>query len=152
VTSGNYVGGAFVSEVRGDERFPMSPTKTGTVLVVEDEPTVRALAGSILADSGYLTLSAANAREAIALLEAEQRVDILFTDINIPDGPAGLDGLALARAARELRPGLRVLYTTGGVKPDGMTALLVHGAGFLQKPYKRDDLLNALDVLMPLSH
>jgi CheY-like chemotaxis protein len=131
--------------------LPMSPTKTGTVLVVEDEPTVRALAGSILADSGYLTLSAANAREAIALLEAEQRVDILFTDINIPDGPAGLDGLALARAARELRPGLRVLYTSGGVKPDGMTALLVDGAGFLQKPYKRDDLLNALDVLMPLS-
>src|SRR5262245_5635042 len=51
--------------------LPMSPTKRGTVLVVEDEPTVRALAGSILADSGYLTLSAANAREAIALLEAE---------------------------------------------------------------------------------
>lgn len=94
----------------------MNPAKRGTVLIVEDEPTVRALAVSILEDFGYATLSAANAREAIALLETEIWADILFTDLNIPDGPDGLDGLALAQAARELRPDLRVLYTTGGAQ------------------------------------
>ena len=126
----------------------MSLLIKSTVLVVEDEPTVRELAVSILEDCGYTTLSAANAREAIALLEIEQPIDILFADINIPDGPEALDGLALARAARELCPGLRVLYTTGGAKTDGMTTLFVEGAGFLQKPYTRDRLINALDAVV----
>ena len=129
----------------------MNPAKIGTVLIVEDEPTVRALAVSILENFAYATLSAANAREAIALLETESPVDLLFTDLNIPDGPDGLDGLALAQAARELRPELHVLYTTGGGQTDGMTALFVVGAGFLQKPYTHGQLLDALDALLPLN-
>ena len=68
-----------------------------TVLVVEDEPTVRALAESIIEALGYMILSAANARVAIALLEQDEPIDILFTDINLPDGPAAIDGLELAR-------------------------------------------------------
>ena len=127
----------------------MDPAKRDTVLVVEDEPTVLALAVSILEDHGYATLSAANAREAMALIAAETPVDILFTDLNIPDGPDGLDGLALAQTARELRPDLRVLYTTGGAQTDGMTALFVDGAGFLKKPYRQGQLVDALDTLLP---
>jgi|SRR5215472_2348748 len=105
----------------------MSLAQKSTVLVVEDEPAVRELAVSIIADCGYTALSAANAREAIALLETERPIEILFADINIPDGPEALDGLALAQAARELCPRLRVLYTTGGARTDGMTALFVDG-------------------------
>ena len=78
-----------------------------TILVVEDEPTVRALAESIIETLGYRTLSAASAREAIALLEQESSVDLLFTDIHLPDGPDAADGLELTRRAVELRPGLR---------------------------------------------
>ena len=89
------------------------------MLVVEDEPTVRSLAESILEDIGYVTLSAGDAREALVLLQADDPVDLLFTDINMPDGP---DGVELARSAVELRPGLRVLYTTGGAMTDGMKA------------------------------
>lgn len=127
----------------------MDPAKRGTVLIVEDEPTVRALAASILENVAYATLSAANAREAMALLETETPVDLLFTDLNIPDGPDGLDGLALAQAARELRLDLRVLYTTGGGQTDGMTALFVDGAGFLKKPYTHGQLIETLDALLP---
>jgi CheY-like chemotaxis protein len=119
------------------------------VLVVEDEPTVRSLAESVLQDIGYATLSAANAKEALVLLEAEDPVDLLFTDINMPDGPGGFDGLELARSAIELRPELSVLYTTGGARTDGMVALFVENAGFLQKPYTRDQLLEALAALLP---
>jgi CheY-like chemotaxis protein len=89
-----------------------------TVLLVEDEPTVRELAESIVEDSGYRTLSAATAREAIALLEQDQPIDLLFTDINLPDGPDAKDGLELAQQAVELRPCLRVIYTTGGGRTD----------------------------------
>jgi len=105
------------------------------------------MAESILQDLGYATLSAANAREALVFLEAGQVVDLLFTDINMPDAR---DGLELARTALELRPGLRVLYTTGGARTVGMAALFVDGAGFLHKPYTRDRLVEALDALLPI--
>ena len=73
--------------------------KSTTVLVVEDEPTVRALAESIIEALGYMILSAANAREAIALLEQDEPIDILFTDINLPDGPDAIDELSRRRSA-----------------------------------------------------
>src|SRR5579863_3521505 len=71
-----------------------SKSASPVVLVVEDEPTVRALTESNIAELGYETLSAANATEALALLNGDARVTLLFTDINMPDGP---DGLELAR-------------------------------------------------------
>ena len=118
--------------------------KPTTVLVVEDEPTVRILAESIIETIGHTILSAANAREAIALLEQDEPIDILFTDINLPDGPDAIDGLELARKAVELRPSLRVIYTTGHGQTDGMTALFVDDATFLPKPYKVKQLTEAV--------
>jgi two-component system cell cycle sensor histidine kinase/response regulator CckA len=117
--------------------------KPTTVLVVEDEPTVRVLAESIIEALGYVILSAANAREAIALLEQEEYIDILFTD-NLPDGPDAIDGLSLARKAVELSPRLRVIYTTGYGQTDGMTALFVEAATFLPKPYTVKQLTEAV--------
>ena len=114
------------------------------VLVAEDEPTVRALAESIIAEIGYSTFSAANTREALAVLENGAAITLLFTDINMPDGPDGLDGLELARRAVEIRAGLRVIYTTGGGLTDGMTALFVEGGTFLPKPYTREQLIHAV--------
>jgi len=118
--------------------------KSTTVLVVEDEPTVRALAESMIEALGYMVLSAANAREAIALLEQDEPIDILFTDINLPDGPDAIDGLELARKAVGLRPSLRVIYTTGHGQTDGMTALFVEDATFLPKPYTVKQLTEAV--------
>ena len=117
--------------------------KPTTVLVVEDGPTVRVLAESIIEALGYVILSAANAREAITLLEQEH-IDILFTDINLPDGPDAIDGLALARKAVELSPDLRVIYTTGHGQTDGMTALFVEAATCLPKPYTVKQLTEAV--------
>jgi CheY-like chemotaxis protein len=118
--------------------------KPTTVLVVEDEPTVRVLAESIIEALGYVILSAANARAAIALLEQEEHIDILFTDIHLPDGPDAIDGLALARKAVKLSPGLRVIYTTGDGQTDGMAALFIEAATFLPKPYTVKQLTEAV--------
>ena len=76
--------------------------------------------------------------------EREERIDILFTDINLPDGPEAIDGLALARKAVELSPGLRVIYTTGDGQTNGMTALFVEAATFLPKPYTVKQLTDAV--------
>ena len=111
------------------------------MLVAEDEPTVLALAASNIEEIGYATLSAANTREALALLDEDARVDLLFTDITMPEAA---DGFELARRAVELRPGLRVIYTSGGGLTDGMRALFVEGAAFLPKPYTRDQLIEAI--------
>jgi len=122
-----------------------SPTNASTVvLVVEDEPTVRTLAASTLAEHGYATLSAANGTEALALLSNDDTpIDLLFTDINMPDGP---DGLELALQAVELRPALRVVYTSGGGQTDGMIARFVDGATFLPKPYTNEQLVETVGM------
>ena len=133
-------------KAKGVGRMKSRNAKPTTVLVVEDEPTVRALAESIIEALGCMILSAANAKEAIALLEQDEPIDILFTDINLPDGPDAIDGLELARKAVELCPGLRVIYTTGHGQTDGMTALFVEDATFLPKPYRVKQLTEAVQA------
>jgi CheY-like chemotaxis protein len=113
------------------------------VLVVDDEEQVRVLAESVLRDCGHQTLSAASVNEALALIRTEQAIELLFTDINLADdAEAGLvhPGLELAQHALQLRPQLRVLYTTDASITDGMKALFVEGSEFLAKPYDINQL------------
>ena len=125
-------------------KSPRNKSTPLAVLVAEDEPTVRALAESIFEGLGYKIFSAANAREALAVVENNGAITLLFTDINMPDGPDGLDGFELARRAVEIHSGLRVIYTTGGGITDGMTALFVEGGIFLPKPYNGQRLVAAV--------
>ena len=117
-----------------------------TVLVVEDEPAVRDFAETVIADElGYRTLAVATAKEALALLGEGQTIDVMFTDVTLPDGPAAMDGVELARRAVELHPHLRVIYTTGGGQTDSITARFVEDGTFLSKPYSAKQLMRALD-------
>jgi DNA-binding NtrC family response regulator len=103
------------------------------ILVVEDEEQVRVLAESFLQAEGNKTLSAATIEQAIALIEGEEPVDLLFVDLKIQDDLEG--GLKLAKKAVEARPKLKVLYASGQAVTDGMTALFVKQSAFLPKPY-----------------
>jgi DNA-binding NtrC family response regulator len=133
------------SEVRRDDLDILGPYLVGSITHrISPLLAVRVLAESIIEALGYVILSAANAREAIALLEQDEPIDILFTDINLPDGPDTIDGLALAQKAVELSPGLRVIYTSGYGQTDGMTALFVEAATFLPKPYTVKQLTEAV--------
>jgi DNA-binding NtrC family response regulator len=103
------------------------------VLIVEDRGLVREFAGWCLQDHGHQTLSASTADEALAILDGEQHIDVLFTDIILrADRGAGLD---LAKKAVERRPGLKVLYTTGEGVTELMRDLFVENSAFLPKPY-----------------
>lgn len=81
-----------------------------TILVVEDEHDVREVSVSILMDLGYTVLEAANGPEALAILDSQTHIDLLFTDIIMPGGMRGTD---VAKEARGRRPGIRVLFTSG---------------------------------------
>ena len=81
-----------------------------TVLVVDDEPTVRMLVAEVLGGLGHATLEAADGAGALAVLRSGSRVDLLVTDVGLP---GGMNGRQLADAARQSRPGLRVLFITG---------------------------------------
>ncbi len=92
---------------------------SGTVLVVEDDDDVRTFTAELLRDLGYRVLIACDAHEALALLEKEH-VDLLFTDVGLPDG---VNGRQLADKATERWPSLKVLYTTGYAR----NAIVHHG-------------------------
>ena len=115
-----------------------------TVLIVEDQAEVLALAQSFLEEQGYKALSAATAANALAVLTGPEAVDALFVDIVLNgDMQAGID---LAKRAIELKPGLKVLYSTALPVTDGIKALLVPGSAILEKPYTVDELLTTFSV------
>lgn len=114
------------------------PIATETVLIVEDNTGVRALARKILERSGYTVLDAANGAEALAICERHAgAIHLLLTDVVMP----GMDGRALAARVARLRPEIMVLYTSGytdnGIAQHG---ILDAGTAFLQKPYGLDVL------------
>jgi PAS domain S-box-containing protein len=109
-----------------------------TILVVEDDELVRANVLAQLSSLGYATIEAGDAAEAIDLVHDGARFDLLFTDIIMP-GRA--DGAELARQVSRLRPGVKVLFTSGYAD----NAIIHHGRLdpgllLLPKPYRRDDL------------
>ncbi len=114
-----------------------SPAKTGgheTILVVEDEPVLRELVREILQDQGYTILEAGNGVEAIAVWEKErQRIDLLLTDIIMPEG---ISGHQLAARFQADNPSLPVIFSTGHsremIERNHGTA---PGTLFLSKPY-----------------
>lgn len=107
-----------------------------TVLLVEDEPLVRMMAHEMLETLGYTAIVAASAERALDELARHGTIDLLLTDIAMP----GMNGRALADAARASRPALKVLLTTGydpaGGEPGGLPVLA--------KPYLLEDLAAAV--------
>jgi CheY-like chemotaxis protein len=113
------------------------------ILLVEDDPTVLALTLDVLTTLGYQVQTATQASEALELIQAGLEIDLLFTDVVMP---GGVSGVALARTARELRPGLRVLLTSGFVGE----RQVIEGAEFplLDKPYETPVLADMLRKLL----
>jgi CheY-like chemotaxis protein len=116
------------------------------ILIVEDHAFIRELAEMTIQEWGYQTLSASSVDEALVLLRSPEPIDILFSDIYL--APTILGGCELARQAIELRPTLRVLYTSGNFITDKMKALFVDGSKFLRKPYMPNQLQSSVEGLL----
>src|SRR5689334_8516214 len=105
-----------------------------TILIVDDDPEVHSLLGTMLKDTDWNTQSALAGEEALARLEAHP-YDIVLTDILMP----GMDGLTLLGRIREIRPGARVLVMTAFNEPNHIVGSLRGcAAGYLAKPFSKD--------------
>ena len=109
------------------------------VLVVDDEVFARLFAVQVFLDEGFTVLEAADAEEGLEVLENNDDVGLLFTDISMP---GDMDGLDLIARVGEERPGLSFVATSGQVMP--ADELLPHGARFLPKPYTAHALMSAI--------
>lgn len=115
------------------------------ILIVEDDVFIREVAEMMIEGWGHQTLTASDVDEALAILRSPQHIDALFTDIYLKT--AILGGCEVAIQAIALRPGLRVLYTTGNTITDKMKALLVEGTHFLHKPYTENQLEQSVKTM-----
>lgn len=115
------------------------------ILVVEDEDRMRSIAVAMFKDLGYSVLAAANAVEALALINANPDIDLLFTDIVMPD----MNGRALAEEALRRRPDLKIVFTTGFSRNAVIhNGVLDRGVNFLPKPFSIEQLAQKVSAVL----
>jgi CheY-like chemotaxis protein len=115
-----------------------------TILFVEDEPLLGELMTEALIDKGFEVEVAPDAGQALRYLLSGADVDVLFTDIDLGEG---MDGAALARLAREMRPKLPVVYASGRRSVEQFDT--VPGSVFLPKPYSLNQVDATIAELVP---
>ncbi|HUL06367.1 MAG TPA: PAS domain S-box protein [Candidatus Acidoferrum sp.] len=118
------------------------PRGRETVLVTEDDPFVRAYVVGSLEDLGYRVIAAQDAREALTHLTQTGDIDLLFTDIVMP---GGLNGWELAERAQQIKPSLKLLFTSGYALETLVARGRIHpDTAILNKPYRRPELARRL--------
>ena len=127
-----------------EEAAPLESTRSidgaagQPVLVVEDEPTIRYLIDEVLEEAGYAVTNAADGAAGLRVIESGAPVELLITDVGLPNG---MNGRQVADAARALRPGLKVLFITGYAENAAVgNGHLEPGMELLTKPFSMEAL------------
>jgi DNA-binding NtrC family response regulator len=118
-----------------------------TVLVVEDDEDVRFAMVRLLAEEGYLVLTASTARDALGVLQSPlSAIDVAVLDINLPDA----SGTHLCARLRERFPGTPVIICTGKATPEEAEELMRLGVHrYFRKPVSADELLASVEAVLP---
>ncbi len=135
-----------VEAAQEDQRLTSLGQDHRTVLLVEDEQSLRKLTRNTLRDMGYTVLEASDAFQALEVAkQTDAAIDLLLTDIIMP----GMSGRSLADTLCPLRPGMRVLYMSGYTDGELAThGALETGISILRKPFTRDDLLQRMEDIL----
>jgi two-component system cell cycle sensor histidine kinase/response regulator CckA len=112
---------------------------SGTVLLVEDEPMVRAVAERALTRHGYRVITADNGEEALEQLAKSEHIDLLISDVVMP----GMDGPTVVREARKSRPDLKILFMSGYAEEQLRNSIDIENVNFLPKPFSVTELAEA---------
>jgi PAS domain S-box-containing protein len=138
-----------------DDASEVKPTEPGrakageTILIVDDEPTVRMLITEVLEGLGYAAIEAADATSGLKVLQSNVRIDLLVTDIGLP---GSLTGVQMAETARIDRPALKVLFVTGHPLTGTMDLSRPEtGAQTLMKPFTLETLANRIEAILRTS-
>lgn len=116
-----------------------------TVMVVEDDTSVRMIVTEVLGEIGYGAIEAIDAKTAIPILQSDQRIDLLISDVGLP----GLNGRQLAEIARQSRPDLKILFITGYAQNAAVRAgFLDHGMDMMTKPFAVDALATKIRSIL----
>ncbi|MHC8305824.1 PAS domain-containing hybrid sensor histidine kinase/response regulator [Pseudomonas sp. PB3P13] len=141
-----YVGGESVQEHAQSDIAQASAAVGETILVVDDEHTVRMLLVEVLDELGYFVIEAADSAEGLSVLRSKVRIDLLISDVGLP---GGMNGRQMADAAREVRPGLKTLFITGYAETAAIAqGHLEPGMHVLTKPFAIDTLVSRVRRLM----
>ena len=117
-----------------------------TVLVVDDEPSVRMLVTEVLEEVGYAAIEAADGVSGLKVLQSDVRIDLLITDVGLP---GGVNGRQMADAARRVRPQLRVLFITGYAENAALgNGHLEPGMHVLTKPFAMETLASRIESII----
>jgi DNA-binding response OmpR family regulator len=112
-----------------------------TILIVEDEVLIRLDIADYLRECGYRVIEAGNASEAMAILESGQRIDLLFSDVQLP---GSTDGFALSRWVRTHQPEIKVILTSGVARSAQVAGELCEDGPLEKKPYDPRQLLERI--------
>ncbi|WP_116811029.1 ATP-binding protein [Steroidobacter cummioxidans] len=128
-------------------KLPTPQAEVGeTVLVVDDEPTVRMLITDVLEELGYTVIEAADSGAGLRVLQSDVRIDLLVSDVGLP---GGMNGRQMAEAARQQRPGLKVIFITGYAENSVIgNGHLEPGMHMLTKPFAVGTLAARVRELM----
>jgi signal transduction histidine kinase len=128
------------------ETAPADGSDGESVLLVEDEESIRLLVAEELADLGYRVTAVGDGKAALAALDAAAKIDLLITDVGLP---GGLNGRQVADAGRVRRPELKVLFVTGYAQNAAVgNGLLEHGMEVLTKPFELAALANRIREML----
>ena len=120
-----------------------------TVLIIDDEPTIRLLVDEVLDELGYKVVGAPDGPAGMKILQSAARIDLLITDVGLPNG---LNGRQVADAARAVRPNLKVLFITGYAENAAVgNGHLEPGMDLLTKPFTMDALATKVASILKLS-
>jgi signal transduction histidine kinase len=128
-------GGDLPQDYPVDNHHPLFAQDGETVMIVEDDPAVRALVSTVLSDLGYAFVEACDADSAVPIFDSSQRIDLLISDVGLP----GMNGRQLAEIGRQYRPGLKVLFITGYAEHAAVRGgFLDSGMQMITKPFTFD--------------
>jgi CheY-like chemotaxis protein len=121
-----------------------------TVLIVDDEPSVRMLVTEVLSELGYTAIEAADGSSALRVLQSDTRIDLLVTDVGLP---GGMNGRQLADFGRIARPELKVLFITGYAEKTALARdQMEAGMGILTKPFAMEGLAGRIKELISANY
>jgi CheY-like chemotaxis protein len=117
-----------------------------TILIIDDDPTVRMLVNEVLEDMGYAAIEAADSTSGLRVLQSDVRIDLLITDVGLP---GGMNGRQVADAARVTRPKLKVLFITGYAENAAIgNGHLDPGMHVLTKPFSVEVLAHRIKAII----